>query len=269
MTTILVHVSGDAGLEARLQAGFDLARAVAGHLVWQQATPYAAYAFGDPGLGAFPITELVAAVEAARDALRARVEARLRAEGLSWDYRLVDGDPVDGLVAGARLADVVVVSGGPFASGAGGRSGQLGDIVVRCPAPVLVVPQTGRGFAVTGAALVAWDGSQEAATAIRDALPLLQLAESVCLLTVAEKSGGFAGREAAAFLSRHGIHADIIEREPLAAGVEATIRAELGQRRVAWAVLGAYGHSRLREWVFGGVTRGLLADVPVPLLLSH
>lgn len=269
MTTILIHVSDDAGLEARLQAGFDLARATGGHLICQQATPYSAYAFGDPGLGAFPVTELVAAVEAARDALRARVEARLRLEGLPWDYRLVDGDPGDCLVAGARLADIVVMSGGPFVRDAGAALAQLGEVAVHSPAPVLVVPEAGEGLAVTGTALIAWDGSQEAGRAMRDMLPLLRLAEGVVPLTVSEKMGGFAGREAAAYLSRHGVHAEIVERPPLETGIEATIRAEITARRIAWAVLGAYGHSRLRELVFGGVTRGLLGDVPVPLFLSH
>ncbi|KPF71960.1 hypothetical protein IP88_10405 [alpha proteobacterium AAP81b] len=269
MKTILVHIADDDGFESRLQAAFDLARAFGGHLICQQATPYAAYAMGGPGLGAFPITELVTAVEAARDALRQRVEAHLMAEGVSWDYHLVDGDPGDWLVTTARLADVVVMSAGKFGGTGGFGVAETGDIAVRAPAPVLAVPPGGRGVAVTGAAVVAWDGTQEAALAMRAALPMLRLAESVELLTIAEKTSGFAGRDAAAFLSRHGIHAELTTRPALDAGIDATLRAALVERRAAWLVLGAYGHSRLREMLLGGVTRSLIGEAPLPLLLAH
>ncbi len=269
MKTILVHVDADDGQPARLQAAFDLARAFGGHLACLQVTPYAAYALGEPAMGAFPVTALIEAIEKERRAERQLVEARLRQEGVSWDWIAREGDAVDRLVEAARLVDVVVMSSGPFSGNAMVRMGITGDVAVRAPAPVIAVPPTSRGIAVTGAALVAWDGSQEAALALRSALPMLRLAESVDILAVAEKPTEFTARAAAAYLSRQGVTAEVVERTRNGDTIEQVIRGVITERRSAWLVQGAYGHSRLRETVFGGVTRGLLADAPVPLLLAH
>jgi nucleotide-binding universal stress UspA family protein len=269
MKTIMVHIDADDGQAARLQAAFDLARAFGGHLVCLQVTPYAAYALGDPAMGAFPITALMQAVEKQRTDERNSVEARLRQEGVSWDWISRDGDIVDRIAEAARLADVVVMSSGPFANNQGIRVGITGDVAIHAPTPVVAVPTGSRGIAVTGAALIAWDGSQEAALAMRSALPMLRLAESVDILTVEEKPTDFRARDAAAYLSRQGVTAEVIERSSGGDSIEKVIRTVLAERRSAWLVQGAYGHSRLRETLFGGVTRGLLADAPVPLLMAH
>ncbi|WP_156255163.1 universal stress protein [Sandarakinorhabdus oryzae] len=269
MKTILVHIEGDEGQESRLAAAFDLARAGGGHLVCLSVMPYAAYALGDPAMGAFPVTTLIDAVEARRHDERRAVEARLATEGVSWEWHAADGDASDRLVEYARLADVVVMSAGPFARLAGMQLGITGDVAVRAPAPVLAVPQAARGLNVCGPALIGWDGSQEAATALRAALPMLALSEAVTLLTVEEKDSPFTGRAAAAYLSRHGVNADVVERGQGSASVEQVIRSVAAERQAAWIVQGAYGHSRMRQMLFGGVTRGLLLDAPVPILLAH
>lgn len=268
MKTILVHIGGNDGEAARLQAAFDLARAFGGHVQCLQVTPYAAYTVGD-GIGTFPLAALMEAIEAERSARRTAVEVRLRAEGVAWDWVDVDGDPAERLSEAARLADVVVMNAGPFARAAGLRLGLVADVAIRAPAPVVAVPVGSAGFAVTGGAIVAWDGSQEAAVAMRAALPMLRLAEAVDVLTVAEKASEYPARAAATWLARHGVRAEVIERADGGLTVEAVIREVVKERRAAWLVQGAYGHSRLRQMIFGGVTRGLLADAPVPLVLGH
>jgi nucleotide-binding universal stress UspA family protein len=269
MKTIIVHIEADDGQDARLQAAFDLVRAFGGHLTCVQVTPYAAYAMGEPGIGAFPITTLIEAIEAQRREQRSLIEARLRHEGVSWDWISRDGDAAERIVEAARLGDVVVMSSGPFQQLAGMRLAVTGDVAVHAPAPVVAVAPGSRGIAVTGAALIAWDGSQEAALAMRAALPMLRLAETVDILTVEEKATDFRARNAASFLSRHGISAEVIERSDGGQTIETVIRGVLVERRSAWLVQGAYGHSRLRQTLFGGVTRGLLADAPVPLVMAH
>lgn len=269
MKTILVHIEGDDGQESRLQAAFDLARATGGHLVCLSVMPYAAYALGDPAMGAFPVTTLIDAVEARRKEERVAVEAKLRHEGLGWEWHSADGDAGDRLVEHARLADVVVMSAGPFAKVAAMQLGLTGDVAMRAPAPVLAVPTRSRGCNLTGPALVCWDGGQEAARALRAALPLLAQSQSVTLLTVEEKDNEFGGRAAATFLSRHGIHAEVMERSRGSASVEQVIRSVAAEIQAGLIVQGAYGHSRMRQMLFGGVTRGLLADAPVPLLIAH
>lgn len=269
MKTILVHIEGDEGQASRLAAALDLARGVGGHLVCLSVMPYAAYALGDPGMGAFPVTALIEAVEARRAEERAAVEARLVRENVSWEWQAADGDAADRLVEYARLADVVVMSAGPFAVQPALKSGITGDVAIRAPAPVLAVPTGLARLDVAGAALLCWDGGQEAGVALRAALPLLQMASAVTVLTVAEKDSAFTARAAAAFLSRHGVSADVVEREGGGASVEQVIRSVAAERGAGLIVQGAYGHSRLRQMLFGGVTRGLLADAPAALLLAH
>jgi nucleotide-binding universal stress UspA family protein len=269
MKTILVHIEGDEGQPARLAAALDLVRGLGGHLVCLSVMPYAAYALGDPAMGAFPVTALIEAVEARRTEERAAVESRLAREGISWEWHAADGDAADRLVEHARLADVVVMSAGPFATQAALHTGITGDVAIRAPAPVLAVPTTLTRLDVAGPALVCWDGGQEAGVALRAALPLLALASAVTVLTVAEKDSPFTARAAAAFLSRHGVSADVLEREAGGASIEQIIRSVAAERGAGLIVQGAYGHSRLRQMLFGGVTRGLLGDAPVPILLAH
>jgi nucleotide-binding universal stress UspA family protein len=269
MKTILVHMEDDDGQEARLQAAFDLARGFDGHLLCLQVTPYAAYALGDPAMGGYPITALIESIEAGRREQREKIEARLRAEGVNWNWCSQDGDSVDRIAEAARLADVVVMSSGPFAVNGGLRLSVTGSTVIHAPAPVIAVSPESRGIAVTGAALIAWDGSQESAVAMRAAIPMLKLADSVDILTVEEKQIEYTARNAATFLSRHGIVSEVLERGAGGNSVESVIRGVLAERRSAWLVQGGYGHSRLRQTLFGGVTRGLLADAPVPLVMAH
>lgn len=269
MKTILVPIDTDEGLEARLQAAFDIARACSGQVVCVQVTPYAAYAVGDAGMGVFPMASLIEAVEAERTKQRSAIEARLRAEDVAWEWSAHDGDLAETLTVLSRLADVVVMNSGPFETAGNVRIGLTGDVAMAAPTPVLAVPPAARGFAVNGPVVVAWDGSQEAALALRAAMPLLRLATSVNLLTVEEKNPDLRGRDAAAYLARHGIAADVIERGDGGNSIEAVIRAVLLETGATWMVQGAYGHSRLRQTIFGGVTKGLLSDAPVPMLIAH
>lgn len=269
MKTILVPIEADEGQEARLQAAFDLARACSGQIVAVQVTPFAAYAVGDSGMGAFPITSLIEAIEAERTRERTAVEARLAAEGVRWEWVARDGDLVDSLAVLARLADVIVMNSGPFAAAASLKLSITGDVAMAAPTPVLAVPPASRGINIDGPVLVAWDGSQEAALALRAAMPLLRLASAVNLLTVEEKNPDLRGRDAATYLDRHGIAATVIERGDGGHNIETVIRGVLVETGATLLVQGAYGHSRLRQTIFGGVTRGLLGDAPVPLLIAH
>ena len=269
MKTILVPIDTDEGQEARLQAAFDLARACSGQIVCVQVTPYAAYAVGDTGMGAFPMSSLIEAVEAQRTSQRIEIEARMQAEGVAWEWSAHDGDVVETLTILARLADVVVMNSGPFTVGGSLKISLTGDVAMAAPTPVLAVPPSARGFAVNGPVVAAWDGSQEAALALRAAMPLLRLASGVNLLTVEEKNPDLRARDAAAYLARHGIAANVIERGDGGDSIEAVIRAVVMETSATWMVQGAYGHSRLRQTIFGGVTKGLLNDAPVPMLIAH
>lgn len=269
MKTILVHIENDEGQESRLQAAFDLARAFGAHLHCLQVTPYAAYALGDGGMSGFPVTTIVEAIEKQRRDDRDKVEARLKQEGVSWDWASRDGDSVVRLAEASRLADVVVMSAGPFEKTPKLQVSMTGDVAIQAAAPVLAVTPGMKGLNLNGHALVAWDGSREAATAMRQSLSLLRMAKEVHILTVEEKPSDFRASDAARYLSRHGLEAEVIERSTGGKSIEEVIREEILRLGACYLVQGAYGHSRLRQTLFGGVTRGLLSDAPVPLLLAH
>jgi nucleotide-binding universal stress UspA family protein len=137
--------------------------------------------------------------------------------------------------------------------------------------PVIVVPRDHREFRCRKVVL-AWDGSLRAVRAVADALTLLQAANEVHVLCVeGEKdlSQGASGAGLVKHLSRHGIRAILNEIKCENGDVAETLRARCAATGANMIVMGAYGHSRLRQWILGGVTSSLLRSSPVPLFLSH
>jgi nucleotide-binding universal stress UspA family protein len=268
MKSILLHIYDDSGLESRLQAAFDLARAFEGHVTCLHATPFEDYLATDPLVVATLPEEFSGKMRRLRLSLQERVETRLRTEGVSWDWVHKDELPSTALIQFSALADVIVVSlAGPALYRDEPRA--IGArVAIRARAPVLAVPEGLRRLDTEAPVLVAWNGSPEAAAAMRMALPLLHLASDVHLVEVEEDVARYPRDLGARYLSRHGIEAEMVQL-PARGGVADTIRRAAVELGAGMIVMGAYGHSRLRELLLGGVTRDLVADSPVPLLLAH
>jgi nucleotide-binding universal stress UspA family protein len=163
-------------------------------------------------------------------------------------------------IKAARLADLVIVSR---------ASGLAGDLALSSRTPVLALGEKAILPTPLGVACVAWDGGDEAACALRHAVPLLVDCEKVQVVTVAEKPGGFPPTEALRYLSRHGVKAELNEL-PRRGSTEETLAVAVGQAGADVLVMGAYGKSRMREYLFGGVTRYFLDRQDGPaLLLAH
>lgn len=271
MKTILLHVHDDTAQESRLQAAFDLARATGGHISCLQVTALQDYVAMDMFGGSYVMPTDIGFIRDREATKRSEIEARIAREGLSWDWRNMDGDVVRCLLYGARLADVIVATLPP--PGRRAENGPLsivGDLSVNSRCPVLAVPHDITAFECTGRAVVAWDGSPEAAVALRAAVPLLQLAEQVHLVTVEESAKrAFPGTHASEYLARHGIHSELHEWPRKDRAIEEALGSAFNELAADWIVMGAFGHSRLRETIFGGVTRYLLGAARVPLLLAH
>jgi nucleotide-binding universal stress UspA family protein len=138
--------------------------------------------------------------------------------------------------------------------------------------PTLIVPHFQEGGVKFERVLVCWDGSHNAARAIADAMPFLARAKQVEVITVFpdEKfEDDMAGLPIAQHLSRHGVNVEV--RSILAHGqdVSLRIRAHAAEQSADLIVMGCYGHSRLREFILGGVTRDMLGSTHVPTLMSH
>ena len=145
-------------------------------------------------------------------------------------------------------------------------------LATECGRPVLILPNTGRFPGLPRAVLVAWNGRREAVRAAFDALPLMALAAAVEVLTVVEQprdEASLPDTEIAAALARHGVNVRLATVSPRKGSAADEIKAYAADIRADLLVMGAYGHSRLSEFVFGGATRHLLKEMTIPVLFSH
>jgi nucleotide-binding universal stress UspA family protein len=139
--------------------------------------------------------------------------------------------------------------------------------------PVLVVPEDTKGFDVSAPIMVAWNGSSESAHALRAAVPLLAAASKVWLVSIAEPADtprfDLPALEGAQYLTRHGIACEVVEVPRGEARIADTLFSAAQMRGCGLMVMGAYGHTRLAEMLMGGVTRHMLTEPQMPILLAH
>jgi nucleotide-binding universal stress UspA family protein len=210
-----------------------------------------------------------AGLEEAAGAPRERFMRVLAQEQLQGDWQTIIGLPVSHMTRYAAGHDLLVLGqrSPDYSTGLDAPE----DVVLGCGRPVLVLPYGRPVNPLAGPVLVAWNGSREAMRAVQDALPLLALSGDVTVLLVnPEEDADIALQaEVVTHLSRHGLHV-LAESTRIASGVVHDAihkRAkEIGSELI---VMGAYGHSRLRETILGGVTHDLLLETTRPLLMSH
>ena len=136
--------------------------------------------------------------------------------------------------------------------------------------PVLVVPYIQRAGLKLDRVMVCWDGSRNAARAINDAMPFLSRAKAVDVVTIdKDKTGEIKGVDIAQHLARHGLNVELRRINAGDVDVANVILSDAADRDADFIVMGGYGHSRLREFVLGGATRGILSSMTVPTLMSH
>ena len=167
----------------------------------------------------------------------------------------------------------LVVLGHPKAQGlpAGWTAQRL---LMASGVPILIIPDGSDVALIGGKVIVAWNGSREARRAIADAMPILTAARSVTVLVVdaaktPQKYGEDPGADIATHLARHGIHVDLEQAVSEGAPIAEVIGSRAVEQGASLIVIGAYSHSRSAEMIFGGVTRALMALMPVPVLVSR
>jgi nucleotide-binding universal stress UspA family protein len=204
-----------------------------------------------------------AAAEAARQDARATgVTCTTEAPQLSY------ADLLRSFTAQARIHDLTVLDSEPIALAL--DRALIEAVLTESGRPLIVVPP-GRETFRANRVLVAWDGSAKAARALNDAMPFLRAAEEVEVVVVfGEKdlSETVPGSEVAPHLARHGISVTVTDLSLERGDVAETLRRRAVLFGADMMVMGAYVHSRLREFVLGGTTQSLLKSSPVPLLLS-
>lgn len=260
MRAILVHADRTPGMAARLETALSLARASQGRISVLVDTPVARYVSLDPMTGSQIVPDAISQALEADDTQAGELRAQLARQDVPFVVLRSEEEPIDALVAAARLADVVVLSR---------RPGLGGDLALATRTPVLVVPEDRALAFPLDSVCIAWDGGNEAAHALRSALPLLALSRAVHLLTVAAEKAAAPAAGALAYLALHGViaQAHALTRD---GSTEATLATAVAKSGGGLVVMGAYGKSRVREYLFGGVTRHFLEDDRLPaLLLAH
>jgi nucleotide-binding universal stress UspA family protein len=272
--TILVYIQNEESAVHRIEAALSIARATSAHVTCLQVTPIEAYVAFDGFGGVFIMNDVMKSIDDEAVRLRGLVEDELAGEDVSWDYIQLTGNVAMEIVGHAALADLVVAgreSRDEFGSPA---IRLLGDLLQSLRTPLFLPGAAPIDLA--GPAIIAWDGSYEAANAARNSIGLLKLASSVCVLHMAaspESAGTLPGTRLVQYLSRQGIHAELVV-ETLPAGanddfVAAHLLSRSSSLGGAYVVMGGYGRSRVREFLFGGVTRTMLSDASVPVVIGR
>jgi nucleotide-binding universal stress UspA family protein len=283
--TVLVHVDDSARAAERIRVAAAIARRCDGHLIGAALTGVSRFLYqnyppedSDPDLA----LHLVFLRERAHQAL-AGFTREAEASGLaSFETRVIDDDAGGGISLHARAADLVVISQfEPDQPTPAVTPDFPAYVVMHSGRPVLILPYAGAVAAVGRQVLVSWDASKEAARALLLALPFLKQAERVRIAVFDASPGSRTLGETSAadpvpYLARHGVEAELSvhavggKRGPYR-------RGEVGEALLSLAtdisadllVMGAYGHSRLRETILGGVTHTVFEAMTIPVLMAH
>lgn len=279
--SLLVLLDHDRRADARVAYALAMARAFECHVVG--AAPTGAFSLPaavslDASASALAeFTELAwNAMRRDSQAAQTRFDATCRRAGIhSYEAVAEQDDKAASMIRLAHCSDVVVLSqADPREPGFGAAQKLVEDVVLRGARPTLILPYAGDFATVASRVLVAWDDSPEAARAVRDALPLLRLAQRVEVVSwqEADSADDATGNERLEALQRwllwQGVSAEtkVEKREIGIADAMLSHAADVGADLI---VMGAYGHARWTERVLGGATRGLLATMTAPVLLSH
>lgn len=270
MKSVLLHIHDDEGLEARLQAALAIVRASGGHLACVHVTPLSTYLGFESYGGAYILADLLKQLEEQQALMRAKIEAQLTNEDVTWSYRQETSDPAFALIRNGALADLIVVGRFKSSHSAYPAVSVFGDLLKASRTPLLICSKDQQRFDPFGPAVVAWNGSFEAANALRAALPMLKQASAVHIVSVDEdKELDFPPLGASEYLSRHGVHSELSSVSRGSLTVADKLVATAQEKGAGYLVMGAYGHSRAREYLFGGVTRSVLEDCPLPLIVAR
>jgi nucleotide-binding universal stress UspA family protein len=273
--TVMVHVELEPQTDARVRLAAGLAERFAATLIGVSASVLPPY----PAENGYFVTreffeqerrDILAALKRTEAAFRAAAGAG-GAPGLKLEWRSALDLAENYVVSEARSADLLIVGQRPESVDIA-RSLDPGTAVLKTGRPILVVPPA---VEILNAerVLICWKDSRESRRAVRDALPLLQGATSVAILEVCDEGEQGAARrrvdDVAQYLTRHRISVRSATASPATGRIADQLIEAANAEGADLMVAGGYGHSRLGEWIFGGVTRDLLRSSPVCCMLAN
>jgi nucleotide-binding universal stress UspA family protein len=269
--TLMVHVDLDGKLDGRVRLAADLAgrfeALLIGITAWAPRPSFSGYG---TVIESMPVEIDPGTMS---EALKARGEDFRAIAGGDAQWRSALDLPAEFILQQARAADLLIIGGlhhpilrDPY------RAIDPGTVLLKAGRPILLVPP---GLAALPARhiAIAWKDTREARRAVQDALPFLRKAETICIVEFCEtgEEEGAQRRlaDVARYLALHGVGTGYQRVRPIDATVTNSLRHLVQDDGIDLIVAGGYGHTRLGEWIFGGVTRDLLTDPPACCLLSH
>ena len=274
---LMLHLDGTGEDEIRLAHAEAIATRFGAHVTGLYANPLPDYmiAFGgEPGFTAMgAVVEMEERARAEGDLVLARLEARFQRLAAPHEIRRIAAQRMDIPRLGAseaRWADLFVASA-PYRN----SETYVGDRLLEAVLfegghAVCAIPPGQRPKAESRNVLIAWQDTREAARAVAEALPFLRQATKTRLIRVAaQDSQAEPVMDVAAHLDRHGVEVEIMAVEAENRTVAQILIEEAHKMSADLVVMGAYGHSRFREWILGGATREMLASSDVPIFMAH
>jgi len=275
--SLLVHIPTERSLRAALDGSVSLAMSCGAHLdaiatAYESSSRVPFVAEGGAAVASIMELEYERAMERAEAALHIfRIEAK-NAE-IGHGSRTAAGtfiDVVSKVGAMGRLYDLTIVSqGDPAVEAFDNQLPQ--ELLLQTGGPLLFIPYTFRGSFKASRIGICWDGSRLAARALRDAMPLLATADTLTAITLnaSEVPPEASPAELTKHLARNGLPVRTISLEADRSDVQPSILSIAADESLDLLVMGGYGHSRMKETVFGGVTRQMFRSMTVPVLMSH
>lgn len=276
---LLVHVDDTEAGKMRMDYAVALATAHEAHLtgVAFAVTGITAH-FAGPGVPpVIASTEFLDKAKEGAEAALARFTERAEQQGLNSETRLVEGLPASFprlMALNARHADLSVMAQPETGTQASGEELLIEEVLFTSGRPALVVPYVGAEAKAPETVICAWDAGAEAARAFNDGMPLLSAAKRVVVMVGEPQDhegeyGEEPGADIALHLARHGVHAEVEHMHGTDIDIGNMLLSRIADEGADLLVMGAYRHSRLRQLVFGGVTRTILEHMTVPVLMAH
>ena len=276
--TVLVHLNDERRAAHMLDYAVPFAQAHQAHLIGLFVVPLPVV------LNEWPDIAIAEMIEAQRKAYRdegARIAAVFKDKTSEMtrpsEWRLIESQyatAAEALVQHARLADIAIA---PQADRGWHLTHTLDcaeSAIMESGRPVLVIPNAGEASPEPSRVTVAWNGKREATRAVFDALPIIAKAGRADVVWIDPRPGSAAagdlpGSDLAVMLARHGVQTEAKSVAAADESVGSALKDEVRRSGSGLLVMGAYGHSRLRELVLGGATRNIMQSMTVPVLFSH
>jgi len=270
---ILVHVDSLPAAETRVALAAKIAEQNDAHLIGLHVRPNM-YIPASPD---FPLPESYfdeqqREIDAHAAAAKVKFEATARKSNIATEWREGNGFPSDVVRKHARYADLVVI--GQHDPEANGQVQDLPNgVLLTTGRPILVVPYAMPVKSFARNVMIAWDDGVPATRAVNDAIPLIAKDAKVTVVAVNPQETGEHGpipcADICLHLARHGLKAEAASLTAPEVDAGDVMLARAFDEGCDLLVMGAYGHSRMREFVFGGVTAHILENMTLPVLMSH